>query len=478
VVSVHSGAAGNLTWKGGAPTALMDRREWMWSGNWLEGTPPTNPTIATIYYRTAGQATVGRIEAPRTIGGIGLGEGIWDTVSHTLDLGGTVLTLAGSLGYADIAYPTLALTNGTLRIGSDTVVGNVTVGGGNYGSASLLCRAGTIIETRRVGTLRAGRNTGSNAQYGRMDLRNATVAGGILSASNIVVGARNTSYIAIDNTTAIDGIAVSNALVVGETSYGGVGYIGNPADPSYRLPANVSLQVGSGPTARGSIQIGVGGGGQAMTAVMAASSGGSFTGWLTALEIMPAGNPSVGIGTLDLGGMTNCAVDAQTIRVASGGAGVDLRGTLKLPPGTVTAGTVEIGTTNGAAAAFGLLTMSNTTFAVTNTFTIQRTGRVQVNVGVQSCGLVISNAADTALSLATATNGALRVVFNAKPAVSPFYGLWWAGDHVAALDALVADGRLVIDSSGMAPRTASILATGGATIIGLAPPRGAVFVVR
>jgi hypothetical protein len=91
---------------------------------------------------------------------------------------------------------------------------------------------------------------------------------------------------------------------------------------------------------------------------------------------------------------------------------------------------------------------------------------------------VISNAADTALSLATATNGALRVVFNAKPAVSPFYGLWWAGDHVAALDALVADGRLVIDSSGMAPRTASILATGGATIIGLAPPRGAVFVVR
>ena len=55
--------------------------------------------------------------------------------------------------------------------------------------------------------------------------------------------------------------------------------------------------------------------------------------------------------------------------------------------------------------------------------------------------LVISNAADTALSVATATNNALSIVFREKPAAAPFYGLWWAGDHVAAWDGLDEQGH-------------------------------------
>ncbi len=185
VVNVHPGVASALTWKGGASTYSMDRPEWMWSGNWLEGTPPTNPTAATINYKTAGQSTVGKIETPRTIGGISVGESNGGTFTHTLDLGGSVLTVAGNVGFAYLATSTLVLTNGTLRIGSDAVEGNLLVGDQLYGGAALVCRTGTIIDTHRVGTLRAGTATGSsNAQSGQIDLRKAVIADGVLRAKN------------------------------------------------------------------------------------------------------------------------------------------------------------------------------------------------------------------------------------------------------------------------------------------------------
>ncbi len=237
----------------------------------------------------------------------------------------------------------------------------------------------------------------------------------------------------------------------------------------------MSLQVGSGSASRGSIQIGSGGGGQPLTAVLAASTGGTFTGWLSSLLVMPAGNPNPGIGTLDLGGMTSCAVDAQRIQVATGGSGASLRGTLKLPPGTVTAGMVEVGATTGAVGAFGRLELSNTVVTVTGALTNRNTGTITVRVDAEPSGLSLE--APAADALAAEASSKLNLVFAATTSSRPHYALRWAGDHKAALDAMVGDGRLVIDDAALG-KDASVFVSGGVTYVGLPPAGGTVLTVR
>jgi hypothetical protein len=69
-------------------------------------------------------------------------------------------------------------------------------------------------------------------------------------------------------------------------------------------------------------------------------------------------------------------------------------------------------------------------------------------------------------------------VFREKPAASPFYGLAWAGDHVTAMQGLQADGRLVVDSTGLAPKTATIFKSGGFTYVGVSLPSGTVLTIQ
>ena len=436
VVSLNPGSLASLTWKGGASTVLMDRREWWWSGNWQEGVPPTNPTTARILFKAPGQSVRGIIEQPRTIGGIRIGQSDSTPMNHTLDLGGTVLTLAGDLDNTILINSVFSLTNGTLRIGSDTVDGNILIGADTtgYGSAALQCRAGTIIETRRVGTLRAG-----------------TADGG------------------------------SNSLSIGESGYGGTAYIGNPVDAAYRLPANVSIRVGSGSSARGSIQIGKNtSAGQAFSATLTASSGGMFTAWLTDLKIVPyeaaySGNAQQN-GTLDLGRMTNCSVDVRNVYVApnySLNASAQPRGTLRLPPGTVKAGTVEVGAATGAG--FGLLVTSNTVVTITNSLAVRATGDVTNFVGAVPGGFDIARSAAGALTVESGAT--LTIRFMQPVATRPHYGLRWAGNQVATLTGLQSLGKLVIDDSRLGKR-ASIYFQSGYTYVGLPAGGGTMFSLR
>jgi hypothetical protein len=225
------------------------------------------------------------------------------------------------------------------------------------------------------------------------------------------------------------------------------------------------------------------------TAKLVASGGGTFTAYVTNLVVVQQNSPSeqgngnAQAGTLDLSKMTSCQIDATTLNIAPDRSPSptntdNLIGTLNLPPGNVVAGTVVVGgATNSGVAT---LTLSNTIFAVTNAITLHKTARVTVNVGSLPSGLVVSNSADTAFSMATATNdsGALRIVFRAKPTASPFYGLAWAGDHVAAVQALQSSGKLVVDSTGLAPKTAEIFKSGGFTYVGVPLPAGSSFVFR
>jgi hypothetical protein len=217
---------------------------------------------------------------------------------------------------------------------------------------------------------------------------------------------------------------------------------------------------------------------------LVASSGGNFSAFLSTLCLSAnhaVNSTTAQYGLLDISQMNSCAIDVQSLLLAPDHATTPLatdqyQGELRLCPGTALVATAVIG--GSVNAGFGRLVLSNTTFTVTNSITINKTGQMTVNVGSQPSGLVISNAANSALSLATATNGALRIVFRAKPAASPFYGLAWAGDHVTAVQGLQADGKLVVDSTGLAPKAAEIFKSGGFTYVGVPLPGGTSFVFR
>jgi hypothetical protein len=103
---------------------------------------------------------------------------------------------------------------------------------------------------------------------------------------------------------------------------------------------------------------------------------------------------------------------------------------------------------------------------------------MEISVGSQSSGLMLANSADTALDLATATNGALRIAFREPSATRPHYGLAWAGDHKQTLLDMQADGRLVVDSAGLVSTTASIFKQAGTTYVGIAPDNGLLLLIQ
>jgi|GEM_PF-5089586 len=491
VVNVPSGiSTGTLTWCGGASTPLMDRREWMWSGNWKEGSPPANPCSGTLVFRYDGQAVTSRLEQSRTIARLNAGESGF-TTAHTLDLGGNILTVTDRLTVVSggtTTRQTLNLTNGTIRLGTDESEAWLEI---NPPGTMRFC-AGVTLDTYRVACVTSIPNA-----YGdtALDLRGARIAGGKFRTRHFVsrcvgwYGAR----MYLDGSTEVQTLEVTENLTLGlgEVNANAPTYIGNPADTIAwegktfgRLPPNVALSVGVAGGTRAKLTIGehsIGSGWQVYS-VIAASSGGAFTAYLSSLTV--GGRSGSGTrsprGLLDCAAMNSCAVDAQQLLIAPGSDTAaptdDERGDLRLPPGSVVVGAGTVGAVDGTG--YGRLQASNTTIVVTNGLAIRKTGRVTLYIGASSCGLVISNASPAALDMSLATNGALTIRFVQPPGQAGLhYGFRWAGDHAAAIGGWMADGRIVVDDSGLGSKRASVFKTRGETFIGI-PSLGTVFVVK
>jgi hypothetical protein len=483
VVAVNPGVTNALTWKGGAPSALMDRREWMWSANWVEGVPPTNPTIGTINYKTDGQSVTGLLEQSRTVGGLNFDSlSVAASITHALNLGGHTLTVAGSVDSESSRNWTMRMTNGTLRLGSVSQTASLRVG--RLGAATLALAPGMVLDPVNVATLSLGEHSSSGSGLCVLDLRGCALLGGVLRLRDLTLTSYSSDgYLYLDSGTGLGSIEVTNTLSIGMSIGSGNTYIGNPADG--KLPANVSIKVGTDAARRGNLHLTrVSTYAAARTDKLVATSGGTFTAYLTNLWISAnhGVNSSPALyGLLDVARMDSCALDIQSLLLApdraTGSLATDkYQGELRLGPGTVTLGTGVVGANTNAG--FGLLAMSNTTFTVTDTLVINRSGRVEISVDSQPCGVVISNAAGSALSLATATNGAIRIAFRAPYTVRPHYGLAWVGDHEQALKDLQADGRLVVDSTGLAPKMAEVFLCNDVTYVGIQRPIGSVYRFR
>ena len=490
VVNAPAGTTSNLTWYGGASTPLMDRREWMWSANWKEGTPPADPYPGTLIFRYDGQGVTGRLEQSRTVANLHVGESGF-TIGHTIDLGGHVLTVTNRLRVVSSGYTyrqTLNLTNGTLRLGEDNSAASLEV----MDPDTFRIMPGATIDTYNVCCV----TTRPNAYgYTEIDLRGASVAGGRFRVRRFIAqcwgwyGPR----VLLDSGTALQSLEVLEDFKfgIGQVNLYSPCYIGNPADSFVmegkslgRLPPNIILKVGTSPSQRGSVTVvehqdasGI------LLAAITASGGGSFTAYLT--NFVVGGRSGTGArfprALLDFGKMTNCLVDTHQLLIAPGsdtaGPTDNEQGELRLPPGIMFVGTGVVGAVDGVG--FGRLQGSNTTIIVTNALSIRKTGRLLLYVGSTSCGLVISNAADSALDMNLATNGALSITFVESPAQTGLhYGLRWTGDHRTTLGAWLADGRIALNDAALGSRRATLFKTGGETFIGIPPVPGTVFVVK
>ncbi|MFC1462949.1 hypothetical protein ACFLQU_05010, partial [Verrucomicrobiota bacterium] len=376
---------GNVTWNGEGATNL-----WNDADNWVGNQYPNNPTPGTVTFGTAGQAVTSELEANRTVGSLYAGHNSSGSAcTHTLDLGGDTLTVSNRLrsiaGYRALRN-TLNVTNGTVRVGTDTVAGYIDV----YAAGTIRLRPGARLNTYNVNTIYL---TGNAYAHSYLDLRGAEIVGGTLSATNVTLDIKSWfgSRIYLDNSTTIDAIVVRNALNIANGSYGGnfYHYIGDPGDGD-RLPPDIDVQVGVDASQRGALAISRSSRDRTY-AKLIASSGGNFVAYLSNLQVGVSGTASYNttpIGYLSIANMTNCTIDTLAMSVGTdrGNTTDNCKGYVYLPSGTVTAGDVTVG---GTGIGTGVLTMSNTLFTVTNSITLKKTANVQISLGATPKGLDI-----------------------------------------------------------------------------------------
>jgi len=150
-------------------------------------------------------------------------------------------------------------------------------------------------------------------------------------------------------------------------------------------------------------------------------------------------------GTLDLREMDSCDVRIDTLGVgligvhpntgqpATAPEQEEVIGIVALPPGTASANTVTLGHPYAASAnSQGLLHLNGTSFTVNASLTLHGTGKVETVLNGTSAALDLADGA----ALTATSPGGIDIVFAAPSGSGLYYGLRWAGDHVAELQAM------------------------------------------
>jgi hypothetical protein len=486
VAAPSAGTGSSLTWDGGATLSLMTRQEWFWDNNWVGDVAPSNPTLGAITFGDTGRG-VNRVETNRTIGGL--------TVNNTagtniFDLVGGRLTVRGATDVSPVHHgagnnwAAAVFTNGTLQVGTPSAPQNLTIGldpaGSPYYSGYMKVAAGSTFEGY---IKRLGIGVDGAAGRGTLDLRGATVAGGVLRAGQLVManlgwgGAPNRPCeIRLDNATAITGIEITNTCDMGVNQCNTC-WIGDPANNT-NLPPGVNFKVGVNTAGRGRIRL-------AMDAYynllgrIVATTNGTFTGYLTELTVGGMSWQDLSDALLDVSAMTNLVLDCSgTVGVPGGDSSLSrYNARLKLPPGTGITKDVRIGVpTNMNSSA--LLQLRSTVLTVTNLATVGIRGTVSNVVDGASGGLDIASTA----SLVVSNGGKITIVFKQARVLDSnnvYWGLRLAGNQVAALQTLQSDGKLGWNDAAMAPRVAEIFFYRGYTYVGqIYAPKGTIMVVR
>ncbi len=480
VVAPPAGTQANVEWNGEADTVLnTDRREWFWSDNWSGSEPPANPFNGTVFLRTFGQSFRGRLGADRQVYRLNAPSG---GTTHTVDLGGNRLTVTDllSAGSSQSSRSYLYFTNGVVQVGTDTAAASINA----VMSDLSLNRDGVSLETRNISSI-----TMANAPWGggNIDLRGVQFMNNELRAGNIYVQGRGEHGIRLDGSAAGMTIRVPGHLRMWMTEGSGSSCMGNPQDlytigggNLWRLPAGVSLYLGTDAKTRGTLEMARATPHGALRGgiVVASGGGGTFTGYLSHAKIgYSAGGSTAAHGILDLMAMDTCMLDVLSLEIGtdrpSPNAADNFNGTLRLGPGTAVIGNAVVG---GIGAGVALWEMSNTVSSVTNSLVLNKTAQLVIHVGAgQPSGIHLTREDPGSLSINPAAT--ITVRFLEKPTQGGLhYGLRLAGDWVSELTDM--GGNLVIDSSGL-PEPAEIMLHQGDTYVGwMPPPAGTVIMIR
>ncbi|MGI6495388.1 MAG: hypothetical protein ACOX5G_04750 [Kiritimatiellia bacterium] len=462
-VAAPTGSA--LAWAGGASLALMPRPEWLWGANWQGGVAPAAETAATLSFGNEGAGT-NRVETHRRVGGLAI---LGDNARHTFDLdGNTLLVTNGAIAVGSTSYGTAAVfTNGTLAL-ADADLSVVS----KAGTTSGLVLSGTTLDAD-LRTLLLNSPNDPESGVSILDLRGARLADGTLAADTLRM-ARGYNNLYIDAATGLTNLVLRSSLVLGSGYWSGAAHLGDPAD-GHRLPAGVSISVGSPESADGLLQVGgsyVAGGDVHLTA----TAGGTFQAWVRDVTVGYSD-----FATLDLAAMDSVRIRTPSFTVGSDGSAAYGGGRVRLPAGDVETGLLRIGMKQADSS----LDLVGTAFRVTGAITggvhyVSWDGRpgdvnatIRTYVGDASCGLDLAEG----VPMVFGENGTLQIFFEGDPGVRPLVGFRAEGDRVAEMEALVAGGKILVDSSGL-PRDARVFVHRGRTCIGLPPAAGTLFLLR
>jgi len=470
------GTNADLTWDGGATLTYMARPDWMFSMNWVGDVPPQNPTPGAITFDDLGIGT-NRLEGDRSIGALVIKN---ESGRHTFDLGGHALSVNGNITInPDQGGHTsqVMFLNGVVRIGNESNRRNVVIGSGeaSYYTAFLSFSTGCVLETC-INTLTVG---GGDGGRGNLDLRGCTVSQGVFDVTDILMGTAGNGArydrpceIRLDESTSITEMKVRRNLDISAHEHNTC-RIGNPSN-DWKMPTNASLTVGS-QIQRGRIRVGYGywnGDGK-----IGSACGGVFTAVLTDF-LLGRASPSRcnSRAIVDFASMSNCHIDvsgsvfvgySESFSSSDGNACTRL----SLPPGDASAGDLIVGLPIGT----NVLVLNGTLFTVTNRMIVGQSGRVTNFVAGAASGINLAGCA----SLSVSNGGVISILFVSPQTggCGPYWGLRWDGDHRAELDALVGEGKLLLDK-GPIWNAPVVFCSRGATYVGYPPRGGTVFVVK
>jgi len=436
---------------------------WSTDANWVEGTAPTS-SDAPLFTNTdspgtsildgVGDWTVNGLSVKNPEGGDPVSD-----ISHTLDLNGNLLIVDGDLNIANYAsaqasreITTWTVTNGTLQVGSASVVKNLTVGNvavTQFGTGYLVMDIGSILDGY-FGIATIGNGDGGK---GVLDLRNATTVKrgaetGVFRADSLLMGIGGAGQTPrYDNEilfgSSLTSLEVTSSLRIGDghRTSAWIGKYGS--DGTAVMPDNVDIKLGVDSANRATVII-ANGGYFGVSAHLVAGSGGDFTGYLSTLTIgkKGSGGADSSYGRFDIHNMDSVYLNVSGASLIgnSYSAGKVGNGYVYLPDGTAVFADLTIGTSYGS----GLLDLYGTDVTVNNSLTVNETGLVEVRVDSTGDALIIAPAATLALS------GVINVTFESEPPVEGvLYGLQVSGDQRTTLLALNNAGKLTWDTTAL-----------------------------
>jgi len=384
------------------------------------------------------------------------------TVNNTLNIGAGGGT--GRFGFATpvavgpYAIGTYVMPSGiAVKVGTSLASrGNIilaTSDGGGVGTSNLILSGGTFESYLDTLTVAGGTANGGGTAI--LDLSTTSIVGGTLDINNLSVGNGRFSNGTLKLTSAsgLTTVKVNTAL---NMALEGTGRIGDSAN---LMPSNIAWTIGTA-TNRASVTVGASAGGWSSNGLLVLS-GGSMDARISTLQVGTGGsNNGSAAGTLDMRStpLIGNGLDVTTMSV---GTGRNDNGKVYLGTGTANVGTTTIGTTDVGSA--GLLELYGTVFKVNTLMTINGLGtggRINSRVQGVSAGLDIANSASLTItsSALVSTNEGLNIVFANNPLSAlgvgtgaagdnVYWGLRWAGNHTAALTAMLRGADNILNNA-------------------------------